>query len=290
MNADKNFGADGGLDGCGRRYRAICVHLRSSAAKNSCLGRQHHTPRPPPAQAPTQSATATPATGQADGRPPPPRHDHTTPAQRPPQPERQTIADKTPYTLARWRPPTGPTSATDAGREKPTPPPVDRRTAARPTAPREISAETPCTLHAAAPPTGPTSAANHHHEQHPPPLWTAAQQPARPRRAKSPQRPHTPLHGGAPNRPSRRSGQRPRPTLPTAHPTAPVPRWWRRRQTRRSGDRTSPTRTQQPRSAQRRPAPPPQKRSRPQPPHAPSHGAPAAAATAPPAAEPRSTA
>ena len=82
MDADKNFGAGGGLDGCGRRHRAICVHLRSSAAKYSCLGRQHPGPHPPKAQAPSQPGPPKPATVHAyqRTRPRPPAGPGQTPA------------------------------------------------------------------------------------------------------------------------------------------------------------------------------------------------------------------
>ena len=141
MDADKNFGAGGGLDGCGRRHRAICVHPRQNilalaANTPACALRRHKPPRNPP-QPPQQPAR------QMDASRRPLASTTQRPRCDPHNPSAKQSPTKTPYTLARWRPPTGPTSATDAGREKPTPPPMDRRTAGRPTAPREISAETP---------------------------------------------------------------------------------------------------------------------------------------------------
>ena len=107
-------------------------------------------------------------------------------------------ADKTPYTLARWR--LRPARPAQPMRG-PTKPHTPWHGDVRPARPGWQPAAQRSRVH----PAAAHLRGVHESRLSEPTPWKLAQQPARLRRAKSPPRPHTPLHGGASDRPGRHS-------------------------------------------------------------------------------------
>jgi hypothetical protein len=212
-----------------RSKPVIRVHLRSSAAKDSCLARQPGRPRPPPGHTSSRIAATGPRPSAS-----PSKTRAATPATR-----AQSIAAPEPRFLSNPLPPRPTHSPADHPRST-VPPPIAKRIprAATPYTPRTARGAPPRRpAPAARPPAGPRPRCTHASVRctapvatgHPPPPRSHRRQPrhspmhqsASPPRAPLPQ-PHPPPHRGSPDTtPCTSPRRRMDAAAPTASPAVP---------------------------------------------------------------------